>query len=171
MPIAVPLEVQTDSNGVFTASEYLDNPLADWTLDAIKKGAIKAQSFSGRFMKSTKSRVNSRTLPTIRRMEVDMREYGPAVFAAYTGANILGTRSADMADMFVRSLLAVRPEDRLDWLQQFEGAVTLETPDSTTNLGTPTGPADSKTVDSQSRSTSNRTLAQKIRAERIKRGI
>lgn len=173
MPVGVPLEVKSDGKGVFTATRYLDNPLADWTLDAIKNGAIKAQSFSGRFLKSSKSYPQGRSrgmLPVIRRMEVDMREYGPAVFAAYVGAEILGTRTADM---FVRSLLAVRPEDRLDWLQQFEGAVTLLTEaDSATDLGTPNGLAATQTVDSQSRSTSERSaLARKIRTERIKRGI
>jgi phage head maturation protease len=33
MPIGVPLEVKADERGVFTATRYLDNPLADQALD------------------------------------------------------------------------------------------------------------------------------------------
>jgi phage head maturation protease len=55
LPIGVPLEVRADERGVFTATRYLDNPLADHVLDAIKAGAIRAQSFSGRFTKSVRS--------------------------------------------------------------------------------------------------------------------
>jgi HK97 family phage prohead protease len=92
MPIGVPLEVRSDERGVYTVTRYLDNPLADQVFDAIKAGAIRAQSFSGRFIKSTRSRPSGSRLPLITRHEVDMREYGPAVFAAYADAAILGTR-------------------------------------------------------------------------------
>jgi HK97 family phage prohead protease len=103
LPIGVPLEVRADERGVFTATRYLDNPMADHVLDAIKAGAIRAQSFSGRFTKSVRSYPGGRgrgVLPLITRNEVDMREYGPAVFAAYKEAAILGTR----AETFVRAL-------------------------------------------------------------------
>jgi len=119
MPIGVPLEVAADSRGVYTATRYLDNPVASHVLDAIKAGAIRAQSFSGRFIKSTRSWPNGRgadKLSRIVRHEVDMREYGPAVFAAYESALILGTR----AEMFVDLLLSASPEDRLSLLSQYE---------------------------------------------------
>jgi HK97 family phage prohead protease len=124
LPIGVPLEVRADDRGVFTATRYLDNPLADHVLDAIKSGAIRAQSFSGRFRKST------RTLPAGPREgppadhphEVEMREYGPAVFAAYEGAAILGTR----AEQFVRALLAMPAERAVQFMQQFEGLTTAD---------------------------------------------
>ncbi len=123
MPIGVPIEVSTDGKGVFTATRYLDNPLADQVLDAIKAGAIRAQSFSGRYTKSrrdhsTRAKVG---LPTIHRLEVDMREYGPAVFAAYQEAAILSTRSMEL---FARTLLQMDPDKRLDFLSEFEGATT-----------------------------------------------
>ena len=37
MPIGVPLEVRADEKGVFTATQYLNNPMADHVLDAIKQ--------------------------------------------------------------------------------------------------------------------------------------
>jgi HK97 family phage prohead protease len=141
MPIGVPLEVRADERGVYTATRYLDNPLADQVLDAIKAGAIKAQSFSGRFTKSMRSHPDGRgsgRLPLITRNEIDMREYGPAVFAAYKDAAILGTR----AEQFIRTLLETPPDKRLDWLQQFEGLTTpLVDPEALT-IGTPDGPAE-----------------------------
>lgn len=93
VPIGVPLEVSQDERGVFTATRYLDNPLADSVLDAIKHRAIRGQSFGGRFLKSVKKRGARGGLPTIVRTEVAMREYGPTVFPAYAEAAIIGTRS------------------------------------------------------------------------------
>lgn len=94
VPVGVPVVVREDSTGVYTETRYLNNPLADSVLDAIKQQAIRGQSFSGRFL--TTKRVPSRTrggLPTFTRTEVAMREYGPAVFPAYVAAKIVGTRS------------------------------------------------------------------------------
>ena len=128
MPVGVPLEVRADENGVFTATRYLDNPLADNVLDAIKHGAIRAQSFSGRFMRSARTFPDgrsSKSLPLITRHEIDMREYGPAVFAAYPDAVILGTRSATLA---IRAFLALPEEERLEWAQQFEITTTPQEP-------------------------------------------
>jgi HK97 family phage prohead protease len=93
VPIGVPLEVREDSRGVYTRTLYLDNALADAVLDGIKKGAIRGQSFSGRFERTTRARANGKDLPTFTRNEVAMREYGPTVFPAYIDAVILGTRA------------------------------------------------------------------------------
>lgn len=136
IPIGVPLDVRADDRGVFTATRYLDNPLADSVLQAIKAGALKAQSFSGRFMRSVRSWPDGRgrdKLSLIVRHEVDMREYGPAVFAQYPEAAILGARAADVAlaaaptraggdplTLFVRALQAMPAEQRSQFLETFE---------------------------------------------------
>jgi HK97 family phage prohead protease len=167
LPIGVPLEVRADGRGVYTATRYLDNPLADQVLDAIKSGAIRAQSFSGRFTKSTRARAARGNRPVITRQEVDMREYGPAVFAAYPTAAILGTR----AEMFVRSLLAVPPQDRLQWLQQFEGLTTLDTDPGALTPGTPSSGPAATADDSREHSARSNALRARIRAARRDRGI
>lgn len=169
MPIGVPLVVRADEKGLYTETEYLDNPLADWTLNAIKKGALRAQSFSGRFRRSIRSYPQGRTagnLPLITRNEIEMREYGPAVFAAYTGAAILGTRSADL---FLRSLLAIPAgEKRLEWLQQFEGFDTLLSADAgTLPIGTPNGLAE-QTGDAREHSARSVQIRERIEAFRNK---
>jgi len=151
---------------VFTATRYLDNPLANDVLDAIKAGAIRAQSFSGRFTKSMRSYPEGRgrsQLPLITRHEVDMREYGPAVFAAYEGAAILGTR----AEQFIRTLLATPPDRRLDWLQQFEGLTTPFADPEALTPGTPSGPAD--LVEDSREHSARPSLRAHIRAARIAR--
>lgn len=166
MPIGVPLEVRTDEKGVFTATRYLDNPLADNVLDAIKNGAIRAQSFSGRFQRSVRTYPDgrqARSLPLISRREIAMREYGPAVFAAYDGAAILGTRAADV---FFRSLMATPAGERVEWLQQFEGFTTPEEDTESLLLGTPSGLAGSQTGDARKHSARSDAIRERIRAFR-----
>jgi HK97 family phage prohead protease len=168
MPIGVPLEVRADERGVYTATRYLDNPLANDVLDAIKQGAIKAQSFSGRFMKSVRSYPNGRgrgARPLITRHEVDMREYGPAVFAAYKGAAILGTR----AEQFIRTLLETPPDKRLVWLEQFEGLTTPLEPEALP-VGTPSGAA-ALAEEPHQHSARSMSLRTHIRRARIVRGM
>lgn len=169
MPIGVPLEVQADERGVFTATRYLDNPLADWTLDAIKQGALTAQSYSGRLMRSARDgRATSganRSLPVIIRKEIDMREYGPAVFAQYTGAAILGTRMATL----LTDLSAMTPEERLEWRQKFEGLTTPLEPAAPTSLSTE--PTDQPEAPREHATRATTTLAAYIKRERIRRGM
>lgn len=162
MPIGVPLEVKADERGLWTATRYLENPLADSVLSAIKGGALKAQSFSGTFRNSKRSWPDGRgrdKLSLITRYEVAMREYGPAVFAAYKDAAILGSRSEALASilvgeepsgpdpltLFVRALLSLSPEQRLGFLQQFEGsplAATAADPETPAGPPEPVAPSD-----------------------------
>lgn len=167
LPVGVPLEVRADERGVFTATRYLDNPLADHVLDAIKHRAITAQSFSGRFTKSVRSYPDGRgrgVLPLITRNEVDMREYGPAVFAANKNAMIIGTR----AEQFVRTLLATPSDQRLAWLEQFEGLTTPYVEPDDVLIGTPTGAAEPT---DEPHEHSARSLRSHIRAQRIIRNM
>lgn len=93
VPVGVPLVVREDSTGVYTETRYLDTPLADAVLAGIKGGAIRGQSFSGRFLKTKRAPGVRGGLPLFTRTEIAMKEYGPTVFPAYVTAVILGTRS------------------------------------------------------------------------------
>jgi len=124
VPIGVPVAApKADAHGVLTATRYLDNPLADNILDAVKQGAIKAQSFSGRFIQSKRIRAErAGALPQIHRNEVALREYGPTPFPAYGQAHVVGTRSAEL---WMADLLAMDREERADL---FARMVEIATP-------------------------------------------
>ncbi len=142
VPIGVPLDVAEDERGVFTATRYLDNPLADSVLDGIKQRAIRGQSFTGRFIKSTRTRGQRGTLPTITRAEVAMKEYGPTVFPAYTEAMILGTRSVSS---FLDEISSLDPED-VERLRNMLGLATPLEPAGSATTSTEAGPVDEPTA-------------------------
>lgn len=110
MPIGAPIEVRADERGVYTLTRYLNNQLADEVLDAIRANAIRSQSFAGRFVQSDPAKPPRRgyapnadgSLPLVTRTEVEMIEYGPAVFAAYNDAAILGVRAQTCAECAAR---------------------------------------------------------------------
>jgi HK97 family phage prohead protease len=171
MPIGVPLEVKKDEHGLWTATRYLDNPLADQVLDAIKQGAIRAQSFSGKFRTSRRSYPDGRgrsALPLIERTEIELREYGPAVFAAYEGAAILGTRQLTT---FMRSLLAMDQDERVEWLQQFEGLGSQNDTPSTISDSPDAGHVDSTEDTSNALSDRSRQMRQRIDSFRARYGL
>jgi len=99
MPIGVPVHIEADSRGVLTRTRYSDTPLADEVLENIRSGAITSQSFVGPIMRSTpqlrrgdRYRPTRGELPLVRRMELGLRDYGPVLWPAYSGAEILGVR-------------------------------------------------------------------------------
>lgn len=93
MPLAVPIEVRADGRGLLTVSRYLKTPLADTVLELIREGAIRAQSFSGRWVNSRRAGANAAGLPRIERVEVALREYGPTPFPVAHAAEMVGVRS------------------------------------------------------------------------------
>jgi HK97 family phage prohead protease len=120
VPIGVPRMLDQHDRGLYSETEYLDNPLAAAVLDGVKKGAIRGYSFTGTFMKSQRTAPASRGgLPTINRSEVAMREYGPVLFPAYADAAIIGTR----AQSFLDELARLDPRD-VDRLRQMLGVAT-----------------------------------------------
>jgi HK97 family phage prohead protease len=102
MPIGVTEEIRPDGRGLLTRARYHRSDRADQALEAIREGSITAYSFSGAFSRSTpevrrgqRLAPDRRTgaLPTLRRMESTLREYGPTPFPAYSDAAIVGVRA------------------------------------------------------------------------------
>jgi HK97 family phage prohead protease len=99
MPIGVPVEIRAEARGLLTRTRYAETPLADEVLENIRAGSITSQSFTGRIMRSTpqlrrgeKYRPRGEELTTVHRTELGLREYGPVLYPAYSGAEILGVR-------------------------------------------------------------------------------
>jgi HK97 family phage prohead protease len=100
MPIGVPVHIQAEARGVLTRTRYSETPLADEVLENIRNGSITAQSFVGPIMRSDPVlRRGDRHRPdaagalrTVRRTELGLRDYGPVLWPAYSGAEILGVR-------------------------------------------------------------------------------
>jgi len=100
MPIGTPVEIRAEARGLLTRTRYSETPLADEVLESIRSGSITSQSFTGRIMRSDpqlrrgdRHRPDSAgALRTVRRTELGLREYGPVLWPAYSGAEILGVR-------------------------------------------------------------------------------
>jgi HK97 family phage prohead protease len=99
MPIGIPVDIRAETRGLLTRTRYSETPLADEVLENIRSGSITSQSFTGRIMRSDpqlrhgdKYRPRGSTLTTVRRTELGLREYGPVLWPAYSGAEILGVR-------------------------------------------------------------------------------
>ena len=100
MPIGVPVDIRAEQRGLLTRTRYNETPLAEEILENIRAGSITSQSFTGRIVRSDPQlRRGDRYRPdsagnlrTVRRTELGLREYGPVLWPAYTGAEILGVR-------------------------------------------------------------------------------
>lgn len=96
VPIGSPLEIRPDGKGLLTVTRYNQSPLSESVLDAIRNGDIRGYSFRGRIFRSNPHRVpraKSGQLPTVRRMELGLTEYGPTPTPAYRDASIEAIRS------------------------------------------------------------------------------
>ena len=118
VPIGVAEEIKADKRGLFTRTRYHDSPRAREVLEAIREGSITAYSFSGAFRRSDPAvprglfrRDRDGNLPTVRRTESTLREFGPATFPVYAGAEVVGVR-AEQAALFL-SRMAPGEADRL----------------------------------------------------------
>lgn len=103
MPLGLPLEITPDAKGVLTVTRYNNNPLADEVLESIRNGDITGQSFSGKAIRSQRTRNRSGGLDAIVRNEMSLLEYGPTPMPAYKEAAIMGVRSEELA-IALRSL-------------------------------------------------------------------
>ena len=101
LPIGVPEDIRPEERGLLTRTRYdAEDPFVQRLLGKIRQGSITAQSFTGRIIRSDpqlrrgdRHRPDSTgSLRTVRRMKLGLREYGPVLWPAYTGAEILGVR-------------------------------------------------------------------------------
>jgi HK97 family phage prohead protease len=100
LPIGVPVDIRSEERGLLTRTRYDDaDPFAQRVLAKIRDGSINAMSFTGRIIRSDpslrlgeKHRPRRGELTTVRRMKLGLREYGPVLWPAYSGAEILGVR-------------------------------------------------------------------------------
>jgi HK97 family phage prohead protease len=106
MPIGVPVDIRAEARGLLTRTRYSETPLADEVLENIRNGSITSQSFTGRIMRSDpqlrrgeKYRPAGGSLPAVRRTELGLREYGPVLWPAYSGAEILGVRMSTPGEL------------------------------------------------------------------------
>ena len=99
-PIGKALDIRPDGRGLLTRTEYAKKPFAEEILDDIREGRITGQSFVGGIERSDpelrgpgdRYRGRNGALTTVRRMALGLREYGPVLYGAYTGAEFLGVR-------------------------------------------------------------------------------
>ena len=101
IPIGTPLDVRPEQRGLLTRTEYdASDPFTERILSKIRSGAINSQSFVGSIVRSSpeltgpgdRYRRRGGVLTTVRRMQLGLREYGPVLWPAYSGAEILGVR-------------------------------------------------------------------------------
>ena len=140
-PIGASIEPpRVDAMGLVTVSRYHHTESADNVLEAIRSGAVSAQSFSGRFISSNPTKpprggyraAADGKLTLVTRSEIAMREYGPALFAAYPTAAITGTRAEEIAAL----LASIDPAER----ERLANMLTLSTriePDQGTDTTDP----------------------------------
>lgn len=143
-----PVEITTDLRGLRTVTRYNKSALADSVLEAVKAGDIRAQSFRGGIYRSDPNgkvpRSRNGELPTVRRLELGLSDYGPTPSPYYEGAAIVAVRS--IAE--VASLLAdLSDDDRRELIRALETTRHIGDPEpasGTPDLGLAT--ADSPAV-------------------------
>lgn len=100
VPIGSPVDIRADGRGLRTVTRYNRSPLADSVLEAIRNGDIRGYSFRGAIYKSNPAKVPrvkaGQPLPTVRRTELGLTEYGPTPTPAYADAGILAVRALQM---------------------------------------------------------------------------
>lgn len=112
VPLGSPVDIKADGKGLLTVTRYNKSELADSVLEAIRAGDIRSQSFRGRIYKSDK-RASRGGLPTIRRSELGLAEYGPTPSAYYADAAIVAVRAEQVA----QSLAELDADERAELIR------------------------------------------------------
>lgn len=107
-PLGSPVDIKADGRGLLTVSRYNDGPLSEQVLAGIRNGDYRAQSFQGPIRRSDpqrppgRARANS-NLPTVRRLELGLKNYGPTMDPYYPQAEITAVRSVvEIVEDFAR---------------------------------------------------------------------
>jgi phage head maturation protease len=166
MPVAVPIDIKADGRGVRATDRYHRSQFCDEIVEGLESGAIPGYSFSGRFRRSNPliprggfRADRAGNLPTVRRMESTLREYGPTPFPAYADAAVLGVRS----DSLMAAMMA-DPDLAMRMLATFRDGAS---PDGVDSLPLPGAPEwDSPSGDSPQVRRSVRSVKQEMQANR-----
>lgn len=132
-PIGVCLEARADARGLWTVTRYSNTPLGNGTLELVKDGALREQSFAGRVLRSTPDRGPYRRGQSVTRLEIALREYGPTPFPVYAEAAILGVRSASA----IAEEIATMTADERAELVRLLGTPDVPASDGTDGMGAP----------------------------------
>jgi HK97 family phage prohead protease len=102
MPVGIPLEITADARGLKTVTKYHRGEFCDEILDRIREGSLPGYSFTGMFRRSSPMipRGGFRpgrdgSLPSVRRTESTLKEYGPTPFPVYADAGITAMRAVN----------------------------------------------------------------------------
>jgi HK97 family phage prohead protease len=97
-PLGHPSAVRSDRHGLFTSTHYSTNDVGERALQLIKEGTLTGMSFQGRIYRSDPQRIPAQRrggpLPTVRRLQLGLREYGPTPSPAYAEAQVAAVRAA-----------------------------------------------------------------------------
>ncbi len=122
VPLGTPLDIRADGRGLLTVTRYNRSALADATLEAIRSGDIRSQSFRGRIYQSTPNRVPRRRdgdpLSEVVRTELGLSDYGPTPIPVNDGAEIVAVRSIQDLATYVTRLDEGQVEEFLDTLDE-----------------------------------------------------
>jgi len=132
MPVGVPLEIRPDGRGLFTRTRYVVGQLGDTIIDGIREGLLTTYSVSGAYLRSDPPvprggfrKGRDGKMPTVRRMEATLREYGPTPFPAYPEAEVVGMR-AEWAALMLSNL---PPGERERLALMLRAGAPLDSPD------------------------------------------
>ncbi len=132
MPVGVPLEIKPDGRGLFTRTRYVAGQLGDTIIDGIREGLLTTYSVSGAYLRSDPPvprggfrKGRDGKMPTVRRMEATLREYGPTPFPAYPEAEVVGMR-AEWAALMLSNL---PPGERERLALMLRAGAPLDSPD------------------------------------------
>ena len=94
LPWGTVIDMRADGRGLLTTTRALPTQLGNEILAMLEEGALSGFSFSGRVLQTTEVEpARPGDLPLYVRREIQLREFGPAVWQAYDGAQLVALRS------------------------------------------------------------------------------